>query len=92
MPSLARSESLLKEMDSDGNGEVDLYEYLEFMVTMKTDENGGRSKTFMNHLEARITAVEDRRQKLELDKIAKRAEIVAAADKARLEKSLRAEG
>ena len=82
---------LLKEMDSDGNGTVDLYEYLEFMVTMKTDENGGRSKTFMNHVEARITAVEDRRQKLALDKIAKRAEIVAAAEKARLEKSLRAE-
>jgi Ca2+-binding EF-hand superfamily protein len=83
--------NILKEMDTDGDGKVDFFEYLSFMIKMKTDVNGGRSKTFMNFLENKIQKAEERREQQILEKRLKKQKMMEEADKVRKERMKKAE-
>ena len=73
-------------MDTDGDGRVDFFEYLAFMIKMKTDVDGGRSKTFMNYLQNKIQKAEERREQQIMEKRLKKQKMVEEAEKYRIER------
>ena len=78
--------NILKEMDTDGDGRVDFFEYLAFMIKMKTDVDGGRSKTFMNYLQNKIQKAEERREQQIMEKRLKKQAMMEEAEKHRIER------
>merc|ERR1711871_278009 len=78
--------NILKEMDTDGDGRVDFFEYLAFMIKMKTDVDGGRSKTFMNYLQNKIQKAEERREQQIMETRLKKQKMMEKAEKHRIER------